>query len=77
MAWTDTKCGKHIPGDRLQHCPACHETFSSTSSGDRHRIGGWDRHGGPRRCLHPTDAGLIQNPRGTWHLPGTYDRDDD
>lgn len=72
MSWTDTNCGKRIPGDALQHCPVCHETFSSTTSADQHRVGGWDRVGGPRRCITPSDAGLVQDAKGTWRTPGTY-----
>lgn len=65
------ECGKSWTGLRKEHCPACHETFSSTQAGDRHRRG---QHGTDRHCLNPADAGLVQADDGVWHRPGSYAR---
>ena len=37
--WTCRKCQKLIAGSRTERCPACHETFTSTTAGDMHRVG--------------------------------------
>lgn len=68
----DPRCGKEWTGLRREHCPACHETFNSTSAGDLHRRG---EHGPDRRCLNPADAGLVavEHEWGTcWQAAGTY-----
>ena len=46
-------CGAEWSGLKIEHCPACHETFSGTTSGDRHRVGSHGVTDGPdrRRCL--------------------------
>lgn len=67
---THPKCGKSWGGKRAEHCPACCETFSGTTAGDKHRIG---EHGIDRRCANPAERGLIQDERGIWHLPGTWE----
>ncbi len=37
MQWTCHKCDSTIIGYRPEHCTVCHETFTSTRSGDMHR----------------------------------------
>ncbi|MCL1900463.1 MAG: hypothetical protein FWG11_08155 [Promicromonosporaceae bacterium] len=64
-------CGTAWTGLRVEHCPECHETFTSTSSGDRHRTGDHAVSTGPdrRRCLTVTemaDRGMARNSRGHW-----------
>jgi hypothetical protein len=62
------RCGKTWQGFRLEHCTVCHETFTGTGSGDRHRIGPyWPA--GLRRCRTPQEmqaAGMAQNYLGYW-----------
>jgi hypothetical protein len=68
-------CSTTYGGYRTEHCTECHETFTGTSSGDKHRTG---KHGvteGPtrRRCLTPdemTQLGMHRNARGRWMLEG-------
>ncbi|MFI5687856.1 hypothetical protein [Streptomyces sp. NPDC051636] len=65
------ECGKTWTGLRRAHCPACHETFNSDSAADKHRVG---KFGDDRRCLPPTEAGLVatEQPWGTcWQAPGS------
>lgn len=70
MSVTHPACGKSWTGLRKEHCPACHETFSSTRAGDLHRRGEF---GVDRRCVNPAEAGLILT-KGVWHRPGTWTR---
>lgn len=63
---TTCHCGQGWTGAKLEHCVACHRTFSNTTNGDRHRTGQHHLSTGPdrRRCrtedellevgLHPT-----------------------
>lgn len=65
------QCGATWTGLRIEHCNACHETFTGTSSGDKHRTGRYDTTTGPdrRRCLSPSemdDLGMARNKRGQW-----------
>lgn len=62
--WTDSRCGKSWGGLVAQHCPDCHETFSSTGAGDAHRTRDF-------RCLLPGDVGLVLDERGVWRHPMT------
>lgn len=59
-------------GRKLEHCASCHETFTSTVAGDRHRVGLHGVSEGPerRRCADPAERGLVRNARGHWGLPG-------
>ncbi|WP_428844217.1 hypothetical protein [Brevibacterium celere] len=60
------ECGKSWGGRKPEHCTVCHETFSGTTAGDRHRRGEYPN----RSCS--TD-GLVHNPdRDVWQLPGTW-----
>lgn len=66
MPWTCRQGRKGMSGG-AQHCAVCHETFSSTSAGDKHRVGPWTA----RRCLSPEEmqeAGLRRNSRGVWAI---------
>lgn len=66
-------CDRTWTAARAEHCAACHETFSGTSSGDRHRVGRFGD--GSRRCLSADEmleAGLIRTGAGTWRAPGTW-----
>lgn len=71
MNWACRDCEKIIIGHKPEHCLECHETFTRTKAGDKHRTG---RHGvteGPdrRRCLTPAELaakGMTQNSKGYW-----------
>lgn len=69
--WACRKCQKLITGSRAEHCLVCHETFTSTTAGDMHRVGKHGVTAGPdrRRCLTATemlDKGMTKNGRGYW-----------
>lgn len=50
-------CGARWTGLRMEHCRACHATFSGTTAGDMHRVGDHAVFTGPtrRRCLTPAE----------------------
>lgn len=65
------RCGASWSGARIEHCCACHESFSCESAGDMHRVGRHDVSTGPnrRRCLTVQEMlakGMIPNARGVW-----------
>ena len=65
------KCGAQWSGKRIEHCDACHETFTGTSAGDKHRTGSYVPM--ERRCLSADEMralGMEQNARGVWTLGG-------
>lgn len=69
------KCRKTWGGLRAEHCRVCHETFSGSSAGDKHRTGDHGVFVGPerRRCLtsdEMTERGMEQNDRGIWTTGG-------
>lgn len=74
MTWSDSRCGKTVHG-RAEHCPACHETFTSTQAGDAHRTGPMEN----RRCLTPDEMRnrpkrpLEQDQKGSWRFQRTPD----
>lgn len=78
MTWTCRTCGAVLGGLKLEHCTYCHETFTCTAAGDRHRVG---RHGvtdGPerRRCRTPgemLDKGMTLNTKGHWTTGGRWE----
>lgn len=77
MTTTCTACGKSWGGLRAEHCTVCHETFSGTTAGDRHRTGDHAVFVGPdrRRCLtadEMRDKGLEQNTKGIWTNGGDF-----
>lgn len=56
---------------RIEHCAGCHETFTGTSAGDKHRVGDHSVSFGPdrRRCLTVAEMlakGMARNKRGHW-----------
>lgn len=66
-------CGATWTGAKMEHCPepGCHQTFSGTRSGDKHRTGEHHISTGPdrRRCRTVEEmlaAGMVQNQRGVW-----------
>lgn len=62
-------CGKWWTGNSRAHCGACHETFSSESAANRHRVGNF---GVDRRCVDPASVGLVarEKPWGSmWGHP--------
>lgn len=76
MNATGCRCGATWTGLRIEHCTECHETFTGTSSGDKHRVGDHAIFTGPtrRRCLSADemrDKGMAQNKRGQWTNGGT------
>ena len=61
---------------RMEHCVECHQTFSGTTAGDKHRTGKHHLSTGPdrRRCLSTdemAEKGMTQNARGVWGSGGT------
>lgn len=73
---TRCPCGTTWTGLRIEHCPECHETFTGTTSGDRHRVGDHALTTGPdrRRCLTAEEMrgrGMTQNARDQWTNGGT------
>jgi len=64
---TDPACGKSWAGYRAEHCTICHETFSGTTAGDKHRQGPFTA----RICAPPDSVGLHRDPQGIWRLPGS------
>lgn len=73
---TACNCGATWTGHRIEHCTECHETFTGTGAGDKHRVGEHAIHVRPdrRRCLSPvemTARGMTKNARGRWTLGGT------
>lgn len=72
---TTCRCGAEWTGLRMEHCTECHETFSGSSAGDRHRVGDHAVFAGPdrRRCLTADEMrarGMEQNRRGVWTTGG-------
>lgn len=70
------KCDKRWKTHRAEHCPACHETFSGTKTGDAHRVGEHGVTEGPerRRCLAPSEVLIKRGKRGTFGLKWNEDR---
>lgn len=68
---THPLCGKSWTGNKPEHCPVCCITFSSTSAGDKHRVGGWSDPEDLRRCLTPEVVGLVLRDQGgpVWGWP--------
>lgn len=73
MKATCGRCGATWSGYKPEHCQMCHETFSGTRSGDKHRVGRYEPM--ERRCLTPDemrDKGMRQNSAGIWTTGGDY-----
>ena len=76
MSAAKCRCGATWTGLRIEHCMACHQSFTGTTAGDRHRVGDHNTYVGPdrRRCLTPDEMrekGMAQNARGVWGNGGT------
>lgn len=72
---TGCRCGASWTGMRMEHCPECHETFTGTIAGDKHRTGKHHLSTGPdrRRCMtsdEMTNKGMTRNTRGVWGSGG-------
>jgi hypothetical protein len=72
------RCDTTWTGLRIEHCPACHQTFTGSTSGDMHRTGDHGVFEGPerRRCLTPDEMrekGMAQNARGHWTTGRAFD----
>ncbi len=64
MRATCRTCHAEYTG-RMEHCPACHQTFTGATAGDMHRAGP----GHARRCLTEAemlDKGMGIDGRGRW-----------
>jgi hypothetical protein len=75
MSTTCQKCGTTWGGLSPEHCKACHQTFTSTAAGDKHRTGKHDIRTGPdsRRCRTAEEMelkGMTRNRRGHWTTGG-------
>lgn len=66
MIVTCPGCPAKWTGLRIEHCAACHETFTGTKAGDRHRVGAYGVTTGPnrRRCLTVDEMRAITGRRG-------------
>jgi len=78
---TCSKCGKQWSGHKIEHCVAanCHQSFASTTAGEKHRVGKHDVTEGPdrRRCLTPDEMlarGMVLNAVGLWTVAAPLDR---
>lgn len=65
------RCGASWTGSKIEHCCACHQSFTCTRAGDMHRVGDHAVSSGPnrRRCLsvdEMTTRGMVQNGKGHW-----------
>lgn len=68
-------CGATWGGKRLEHCTACHRTFTGTGPGDKHRVGSHADPADPRRCLsveEMTAKGMRPNQHGHWTGGGGF-----
>lgn len=66
------RCGADWGGRRLEHCTACHITFTSSAAGDMHRAGRYFP--SERRCLSVDEMvakGMKPNGRGYWTSGGS------
>lgn len=69
------RCGATWTGKRVEHCTECHQSFTGTASGDKHRVGKHDVFTGPqrRRCLSVEEMetkGMKRNKHGHWGSGG-------
>jgi hypothetical protein len=67
------KCDAKWSGLRVEHCPACHETFTGTEAGDAHRIvQREDAEGNEyRRCLTANEMrSLKRRDSEPWFVEG-------
>lgn len=57
------RCNARWAGSNTCHCGACHLTFSSVGTFDKHRVGG--------KCNSPSDVGLVLIPGRAYEVWGT------
>ena len=71
------RCNLRWGGLKTAHCTACHETFTTVSTFDKHRAG--SHASGTRHCLPPAEVGLVEAGRAypCWAQAGTWEREDD
>jgi len=55
-----------LTGMRSAQCPKCRRVFSTVSNFDSHLLRG----GKGVSCQFPGEAGLVQDDRGVWKMPG-------
>lgn len=61
------RCGARWTGTKPEHCTVCHQTFGSTTAGDKHRYGKPEQ----RRCRTEewmTAQGWTKDERDIWRL---------
>lgn len=80
MAVGTCRCGAAWTGFKIEHCSTCHESFSCTAAGDKHRVGDHAVSFGPdrRRCLTETEMlarGMARNSKGVWMTPSQEARE--
>lgn len=70
------RCNAIWGGFKTAHCTACHETFTTVSTFDKHRTGSHPN--STRHCLRPADVGLVDAGRAypCWAQAGSYERED-
>ena len=64
-------CGAEWSGHKPEHCVVCHETFSTTRAGDRHRRADTQ---GAISCQEPLGVGLVRGSDNVWHEAPTSGR---
>lgn len=67
----DPRCGATWFGFRVQHCTVCHQTFSSETTGDAHRVGPFRQsvdEPNRRHCLTPDELRAL----GLWTETNEY-----
>lgn len=71
------RCNLRWGGLKTAHCAACHETFTTVSTFDKHRAG--SHASGTRHCLPPAEVGLVEAGRAypCWAQAGTWEREGD
>lgn len=72
MQWQCRKCDTTIIGYKPEHCTVCHETFTSTTSGDMHRVGDHGvKEGTNRRRCPPRACSVTNSATGPAAVPHT------
>lgn len=59
------QCGRGWTGLKECHCATCHESFSTESNFDRHRIFDVDGDWETRRCLTPEEMVALRTKSGS------------
>lgn len=71
------RCKSRWGGLKTAHCTACHQTFTTVPTFDKHRTG--SHHNNTRHCLPPAEVGLVDAGRTypCWAQAGTYNPEED